>query len=128
MTETIATSIILCGSALLFAFWFRTACLLILVAKPTRDYARGIATANQLAFQEVQETLGDETEVDLRKVRDALDRDLRVLSFLLKHPAPKRDDGIEWRMLRINYWTMAAWCSVIWRVSPKAARRGLKEM
>ena len=57
MLETIAPSIVTIGSCMLFGFWFRRACLLILVAKAPRDYAKGVAIANQLAFPEVQEAL-----------------------------------------------------------------------
>ena len=128
MVETVTTTIVMTASCLLFVFWFRSACLLILVAKPPRDYARGVAIANQLAFQEVQEGLCNTTSADLRSLREALDRDFRVLSYLLKHATAIRDDATERLMLRVDYWTMGAWCWATSRGSPLAARRALQEM
>jgi hypothetical protein len=128
MPENLITAIVVAVSCLLFAFWFRSACLLILVAKPTRDYARGVAIANQLAFREVQEALCNPNSADLRKLRDALDRDFRVLSYLLKHAGAVHDSVLERRMLWIDYWAMGAWCSAASLISPLKARRALQEM
>jgi hypothetical protein len=50
MIETCATIIVTSGSLLLFAYWLRHACLLILTAKPPQDYARGAAIAKTRNF------------------------------------------------------------------------------
>jgi hypothetical protein len=130
MLETLAPAVVTIGSCLLFAFWFRRACLLILIAKAPRDYAKGVAIANQLTFPEVQEALRRSAAADLRPLREAIDRDFYILSYLLKYAAAAagRQEALEWRMLRINYWTMGALCSASWRVSPPAAQRALQEM
>ncbi len=128
MLENVATAVVAVASCVLFVFWFRSACLLILVAKPARDYARGVAIANQLTFREVQEALCNNASADLQTLTAALDRDFLVLSYLLKHAAVIRDSAIERRMLWIDYWTMRAWCSAASRVSPLVARRALQEM
>lgn len=131
MVETLIPIIVTIGSCLLFAYWFRCACLLILVAKTPRDYANGVAIANQLTFTEVQEALRNSPAADLPSLKAALDRDFRLLRHLLKYAAAasmKPEEAIERRMLSIDYWTMAAWCSVNSRVSPPVARRALQEM
>src|SRR5689334_11081081 len=87
MTELIATVIITTSSVALFAYWFRYTCLLILSAKTTRDYAASVASANQLAFLQVQSVLRDRGAEDLDSLRDSLDRDYKVLTYLLKHAA-----------------------------------------
>jgi hypothetical protein len=130
MVEFVTTAIITTSSAALFAYWFRYTCLLILSAKTTRDYAASVAQANQLSFLEVQAMLRDTASADLDNMRDALDRDYKVLTYLLKHAADPTlaDDAIEKRMLRINYKLMSAWYSAAGHFSPTAARRALDEM
>ena len=54
MIELVTTVIITASSVLLFGYWFRYTCLLILSAKTTRDFAGQVAAANQLGFLEVQ--------------------------------------------------------------------------
>jgi hypothetical protein len=128
-TEIIATVIITTSSVALFAYWFRYTCMLILSAKTTRDYAASIATANQLGFLQVQSMLRDQS-ADLAILKDSLDRDYKVLTYLLKHAANPStgDDAIEKRMLEVNYRLMGAWYSVASRFSPTAARKALDEM
>jgi len=130
MTELIATVIITTSSVALFGYWFRYTCMLILSAKTTRDYAPSVATANQLGFLQVQSVLRDRASVDLDTLRDSLDRDYKVLTYLLKHAAnPSTGDAvIEKRMLEINYRMMRTWYSVSRSFSPTAARRALDEM
>ena len=130
MTELIATVIITTSSVALFAYWFRYTCLLILSAKTTRDYAASVANANQLNFLQVQSLLRDRGAADLDSMRDSLDRDYNVLTYLLKHAAnPSAGDAaIEKRMLEIDYRLMGAWYSMSRRFSPTAARRALDEM
>jgi hypothetical protein len=130
MTELIATVIITTSSVALFAYWFRYTCLLILSAKTTRDYAASVANANQLNFLQVQSLLRDRGAADLDSMRDSLDRDYNVLTYLLKHAAnPSTGDAaIEKRMLEIDYRLMGAWYSMSRRFSPTAARRALDEM
>src|SRR5258708_11941916 len=72
MIENVATLILTFSSFLLFAYWFRYACLLILTAKTTHDYAGAVATANRLDFPKVQLKLRDQ-DADLDRLKDALD-------------------------------------------------------
>lgn len=130
MIELMATVIITAGSVLLFGYWFRYTCLLILSAKTTRDYAASVAMANQLNFPAVQAILRDTSIADLDGLKASLDRDYKVLTYLLKHSANpcKGEDAIEKRMLEINYRMMRAWYSVSRQFSPAAAMRALDEM
>src|SRR5215471_218506 len=110
MLENIATIIVTSLSGVLFLFWFRYVCALILAAKPTRDYARGIAVANELSFPEVQEALRSNTAFDPEILHEALNRDFRIISYLVKNTGSRRDDVIEWELLRVDYWMMSSWC------------------
>ena len=128
MLELIVTLVITVSSALLFAYWFRYTCLLILSAKTTRDYAADIALANQLNFLNVQTQLRDQRPGDLDRLQAALDRDYAVITYLIQHASVQGEWGVEDRMLQLNYRLMGAWCSVSRNFSPEAARRALDEM
>jgi hypothetical protein len=129
MMELIATIMITASSVLLFGYWFRYTCLLVLSTKTVRDYASDVATANQLGFLEIQSQLRAGSP-ELDRLRGLLDRDYAVLASLLKHSsaASPKNLGIETRMLEINYRLMGAWYRVSSRFSAAAARRALDEM
>jgi hypothetical protein len=125
MIEFIATVVITAGSILLFAYWFRYTCLLILSAKTARDYTSDIAYSNRLQFQEVQEQLKQQASPDLDKLRAALDRDYELIRHMMKN-MPK--SALETQMLAVNYRLMDTWYQVTRHVSGSTAARALTEM
>ena len=129
MIEFITTVIITGSSVLLFGYWFRYTCLLILSAKTTRDFAGQVAAANQLGFLEVQTQLRA-TSVNLDSLRDTLDRDYAVLSSMLKQMKGSTAEGssLETSMLAVNYRVMRSWYRVSSVFSPTAACKALEEM
>src|SRR6266404_7485195 len=129
MIELVATVIITVSSVLLFGYWFRYTCLLILSAKTTRDFAGEVATANQLGFLQVQARLR-ESSAELGRLCDALDRDYAILTRLLQQTSTLSAEGssIEKRMLDINYHVTRAWYRASGQFSAAAARRALEEM
>ena len=130
MLEFAVTATLTVGSALLFAYWFRYTCLLILSAKTARDYALEVVTANQLSFLEVQSQLRQDAAVQLDALHAALARDYDVVTYLLKHAAhsSNEESSLEARMLQMNYRLMGAWYQVSRRFSPTFARQALEEM
>jgi hypothetical protein len=128
MIELIATAVVSTSSALLLAYWFRYTCLLILSARPTRDYAAQVVMANQLSFVEVQSRLRSRTASDLDHLHHLLDQDYRVVSYLLKHASSAGRGGYETTMLAAHYQLMDAWYAVTRSVSSTAACRALDEM
>jgi hypothetical protein len=130
MIELIATITITIGSVLLFAYWFRYTCLLILSAKTARDYTSDVACSNQLGFPEVQAQLNQSSSPDLDRLRAALDNDYRVVRQLLKY-LPKTEEcpsALETQMLAVNYRLMGAWYEVTRHFSGSTAARALEEM
>jgi hypothetical protein len=129
MLEFAVTVVLTVGSALLFGYWFRYTCLLILSAKTARDYAHQVATANQLNFLEVQSRLRQGV-LELDPLHAALARDYDVVTYLLKNAAhsSSEESPLEARMLEMNYRLMSAWYQVSRRFSSSAARRALEEM
>jgi hypothetical protein len=111
---------------LLFGYWFRYTCLLMLNTRTARDYARDIAMANQLSFANVQTQLS-QASADLGGLRASLDRDYAVVSKMLEQ-ASAGQAGIEQKMLAIHYRLMGVWYAVGSHVSPAAARQALEEM
>jgi hypothetical protein len=124
MIELVATTIITVSSVLLFGYWFRYTCLLILSAKTAQDFAGDVATANRLGFLEVQSQLRAQV-ADLGPLCETLDRDYAVLSRLLREGG---EISAENRMLSIHYSLTRAWYRASSHVSAAAARRALEEM
>jgi hypothetical protein len=127
--ELIATIIITAASLLLFGYWFRYTCMLILSAKTTRDYASEVAAFNQLGFSHVQSQLSTGV-TNLEHLRAALDRDYTVLNQLLeqtKHLGME-DASVEQYMLRVHYKVSRVRFSVSKRLSQSASRQALEEM
>ena len=128
MIELITTVIITVSSVLLFGYWFRYTCLLVLNTKTVRDYAGEVAAANQLGFLEIQSQLRAGSP-ELDRLLGLLDRDYAVLRCLLDYSA-ERPKGfeIEPRMLGINYRLLRLWYALSRRFSIATARRTLEEM
>ena len=126
MIELVATITITISSVLLFGYWFRYTCLLILSAKTTRDYAGEVANANQLSFLAIHNELQSAVPAELGRLHAALDRDYELLKGLFQQNAA--DAGLERRMLQIDYRLMGVWRRTVQTFSPTAAKRALEEM
>ena len=128
MFELIATLFITAGSLLLFAYWFRYTCVLILKTKTSRDFAGDVAVANQLNFPTVQRQL-KLAGADLANLHESLDRDYSLLTYLVSHAAGRQGGvSLEDRMLQLNYRFMGACYRVSRPFSTAAARKALEEM
>ncbi len=115
----------------LFLYWFRYTCVLILSAKTSRDYATQIASANHLTFLETRDTLLDDSlAAPLEKIRQSLDRDYQLLTYLLQHVSGDTASGrsLENRILMIDFRLLSLWYGVTRRFSSQHARGALLEM
>ncbi|MEQ1948214.1 MAG: hypothetical protein ABL995_13555 [Bryobacteraceae bacterium] len=127
MIELVATVVITLSSVLLFGYWFRYTCLLILSAKTAKDYASQVAAQNQLGFLEVQSQLQADV-LALDPLRAALDHDFALLSRMLKESEAAEGSAIENRMLDLNYRLNAMWFRAASSIAPASARKALQEM
>jgi hypothetical protein len=96
-------------STALLVYWFRYTCLLVLRTRTGKDYAADVAEANGLAFAGVQETaLGSASLPDLDSIERSLERDYRLITYLLKQASQVNVGGLtlEQRMLMIDFWLM----------------------
>lgn len=121
---------IVAGSALLFVYWFRYTCLLILSAKTANNYAGDVAAANQLGFLDVQTRLREGSFADLDPLHSALERDYSLITYLLKNAAHtgEEESSLEGRMLEMYYGMMNACYRAVKPFSAEAARSALEQM
>ncbi|MBI3682224.1 MAG: hypothetical protein HY235_17730 [Acidobacteria bacterium] len=126
-------SIVIIGfSLVLFLYWFRYTCLLILSTKTTRDYTVQVARANHLEFPAIVAHLRSEVAVDgMDTLHTSLGRDYRLLTTLLRSAAQFQVGGlsVEQRMLMIDYHVMKGWYAIARRFSQALyAQQALEEM
>src|SRR5438034_6889126 len=124
----LSISFIIFFSVVLFVYWFRYSCLLIL--QDRASHSLPLAVGAGLTFPAVQQRLR-EGERGL-EILDQLERDLandyRIVCFLLRCTPETSVDPIERRMLMLDYRIMQSWYSVARRVGPPQARKALEEM
>ena len=128
--ELAVTVSIVAGSALLFVYWFRYTCLLILSAKTACDYSADVAAANQLNFLNVQNRLREGLPAELDPLHSALERDYDLVTYLLKNAAHSgaEESSLEVKMLEMYYGLMGAWYRASRPFSAAAARSALEQM
>jgi hypothetical protein len=127
----IASILIIVFSFVLFLYWFRYTCLLILGARSLKDYAGQVAAANQLSFLKVQDSIAVANEVaSLDKLHASLAQDYRLLNCLMSHAAGFQLGGydIEHRMLMVDFALMRGWYSITRKISASRAQSALREM
>jgi hypothetical protein len=122
--------LIIAVSMLLLLYWFRYTCLLLLRTKPARNYSKQVAAANQLNVFVVRERLAASEPVQLDELQQMLNRDYRLVMYLLRHAANFQAAGseLEKRMLMLDFHIMKLVYSVSKRFSPSQARQPLEEM
>ena len=126
----VATSIfIIVISTVLFVYWFRYTCVLILRTRNVRKYAQQVARVNQLTFLDAQKKLASlpSPSETLESLHCSLDRDYRVVSYLLRNGGTQGGESIEEHMLRIDYQIMRVCYFLTKPFSPRSARQALME-
>jgi hypothetical protein len=66
--------------------------------------------------------------MELDPLRRALDRDYRLLTYLLDHAAGLELEKLEYRLLVLDYRLMQSWYRLTKWAAPRLARRALGEM
>jgi len=127
MFETAITILIIAGSMLLFGYWFRYTCLMILSAKTTRDYAGEVAAANHMSFLEVQAVLRNAAPVELDRLSASLEQDYALINNLMQNAGDAEFDA-EQRMLQMNYKVARFLFKTAGKLSPDVAKHALDEM
>jgi len=115
--------LILTVSLALLIYWFRYCCLALL-----RDHTEQpeFVPENRFSFLEVRAQL-QSADVDLDPLHRSLDRDYRIVTYLLQHAAGLGTPSVEQRILRIDYKLMQAWYWLTRTAAPAQARKALWE-
>ena len=118
----IASIFILTVSLALLIYWFRYCCIGLL-----RNYSAqpSLVPENRFSFPEVRELL--RTESNLDSLHRSLDRDYRIVTYLLQHAASLGAQSIEHRLLRLDYKLMQGWYRLTRTAAPAQARKALSE-
>jgi hypothetical protein len=126
----VATSIIIIViSTVLFVYWFRYTCVLILRTRNVRKYAQQVAQINHLSFLEAQQKLASlpSPNETFETLHQSLDRDYKVVSYLLRHAGTQSGESIEEHMLRLDYHMMRVCYFLAKPFSRRSARQALME-
>jgi hypothetical protein len=118
----IASVLIITFSLVLFVYWFRYSCLLLL----RRSADQPVAAADRFNYVAVQQGL--KTGMELDPLHRSLDRDYHVLTYLLEHAAGLELEQLEYRLLVLDYRLMQGWYRLTKSTAPRQARRALGEM
>jgi len=119
-----ASILIILISFVLLVYWFRYSCILLL-----REYAKQPATAaseGRFDFRAVRERVRVEPELD--SLHLALQRDFRLITYLLEHAAGLELSFFEDKLLLWDYRAMRIWYWLTKTAAPQQARQALSEM
>ena len=121
----IASILIIAFSIVMFVYWFRYSCILLL--RGAAEQA-GLSAAQDERFSvsEVLERLKTEQELD--PLQRSLDRDYHVLKYLIEQAADVELVSIENRLLILDYKLMHCWFNLTRTLAPVHSRRALTEM
>jgi hypothetical protein len=120
----LASILIIAFSVVLFAYWFRYSCILLL--RDSAVTATKPAVDARFHFVQVQQDLKSDLELD--PLHRSLQHDYEMLSYLLRHAAGLELGSVEDRILILDYKVMQAWYRITHSVAPQQARRALAEM
>ena len=120
------TSVFIIGiSAVLFAYWLRYSCVMLL--RSAQERAEMVtAAADRFNVPVVPECL--QTDAELDALECALDRDCKVVTYLIEHAAGLELASIENKLLVFDYRLMRLWSRLTRTVAPQQSRKALSEM
>ncbi|HUI76497.1 MAG TPA: hypothetical protein VLY24_01245 [Bryobacteraceae bacterium] len=119
----LASVLISAVSVILLCYWFRYSCLLLLRNRSEQASAQA---DERFSFSTVRDRLN--TASDLDPLRLSLERDYRIVTYLLQHAAGSRAQSLEDRLLQLDYKLMQRWYALTQTAAPQQARRALSEM
>ena len=121
----ITSLFIIAISALLFVYWLRYSCVMLL--RHARERVdTPVGGDERFNVFSVLERL--RTENDLGDLERALDRDYHVVSYLIEHAADLELASIENKLLVLDYKMMRTWSHITRTLAPQQSRKALCEM
>jgi hypothetical protein len=122
----LASLLILGFSLVLFVYWFRYSCILLLRNAVDQVSASDTATDTRFSVADVQARL--KTDEALDPLHASLDHDYQVLTYLLQHAAGLELGSLEDRLLVLDYKVMRCYYGATRTLFPEQARKALTEM
>jgi hypothetical protein len=113
----LAGILIIALSSALFVYWFRYSCILIL---------RNRVADSRLNIADMRKRLDSELALD--ELQASLERDYRVLTYLIEHAAGLELASLEDRLLMLDYQIMQCVYRLTRTAAPRRARKALSEM
>src|ERR1039458_1991950 len=114
----LASILIIVFSVVLFAYWFRYSCILLL-----RNSAAPATSSEDPRFHFIQVQQGLKNNLDLDPLHKALQRDYQILCYLLQYAAGLELASFEDRVLVLDYKVMQAWYRITRTAAPAQADR-----
>jgi hypothetical protein len=121
----ITSVFIIAISVILFVYWLRYSCVMLLRNAQERTEASAAAD-ERFSISSVRERL--RTEGDLDSLERALERDYHVVTYLIEHAADLELASIENKLLVIDYKLMRVWSHLTRTAAPAQSRKALSEM
>jgi hypothetical protein len=112
-------------SAVLLVYWLRYSCVMLLHGAQERSGTLTVADERFSAFS-VLERL--KTEADLAPLERALERDYRVVTYIIEHATDLELASIENKLLVLDYRLMRLWSRLTRSLAPQQSRKALSEM
>ena len=104
----LASILIIAASSVLFLYWFRYTCLLLLAQRDNARDALKVAATIRLSFPVVQEAIQAlQPASALDRLNESLEQDYQILTDLLRHTT--ESTSIQRRILTIDYQVMRIW-------------------
>ena len=110
------TSVFIVGiSAILLAYWLRYSCVMLLHGAQERSAMLTVAD-ERFSVSSVLERL--KTEADLAPLERALERDYRVVTYIIEHATDLELASIENKLLVLDYQLMRLWSHLTRTLAP----------
>ena len=118
------TSVFIIGiSAVLLVYWLRYSCVMLLHGALERS---ATVADERFSASSVLERL--KTEADLAPLERALERDYRVVTYIIEHATDLELASIENKLLVLDYQLMRLWSRLTRTLAPQQSRKALSEM
>jgi len=122
----LAGILIIALSSALFIYWFRYSCILVLRNRSKIAAESTPINDTRFSFVKVLERLNSEPTLDA--LQASLERDYRVLTYLIEHAAGLELASLEDRLLMLDYRIMQGVYRLTRTAAPQQARKALTEM
>jgi hypothetical protein len=112
-------------SAVLLVYWLRYSCVMLLRGAQERSAMLTVADERFSASSVLQRL---KTEADLAPLERALERDYRVVTYIIEHATDLELASIENKLLVLDYQLMRLWSRLTRTLLPQQSRQALSEM